>query len=92
MSDDGKFTIPFETCWVIRSTHGDAVRYFEAANIWNKSPAEATIFRSEAAAINEVFNYKKLLCGGLPGEILDAVPLKGALLDPRYGTHIEVKR
>lgn len=77
-----KITMLAEHCWIIRSQRpGDVPRYYEAMNIWNKSPAHATIYHSELAAHNDRCNFAKFM-GRTKGEIIDVVPLYGALIAP----------
>lgn len=74
-----KITLDAENAWIIRSTRpGGAVYYYEAQNVWNKSPAHATIYRSEDAAHCDRCNMVKSV-GRMKGELLDVVPLYGAL-------------
>lgn len=75
-----KITLNEEECWVIRSIRpGRKTVYFEAHNIWNTAPAHATIFRSEDAAQNVISDHMKIL-GRLKGEIVEVVPMYGALV------------
>lgn len=78
-----KITLLAEHCWIIRSERpGHVPRYYEAMNIWNGSPAHATIYHSELAAHNDRCNYVKFV-GRAKGEVIDVVPLYGALIAPK---------
>ncbi len=75
-----RFTIAVENAWIIRSVRLDTTRYYEAQNIWNKNPAIATIYRTYEAAQNDLCNLVDSF-GRMKGEILDVVPLHGALIN-----------
>lgn len=78
-----KIMLIAENCW-IRASRGDRRLYFQSHKQWNKSPAHATIFREIEAAEHEIWRARKM---GLvdPAEILEAVPLHGALMTAGRG-------
>ncbi len=73
-----KLILSAEHAWVIRSTKGARVSYFESHTTWNTSPALATVFRSFDAAEREMVRAATLGFK-LDGELHDVVPLVGAL-------------
>lgn len=73
-----KLTLAAENAWVIRSTKGARMTYFESHTTWNTSPALATVFRSFEAAEREMVRAASLGFK-LDGEVHDVVPLVGAL-------------
>lgn len=90
-----KITLLADSLWVIRSTKtppggAEEVRYYESPAVWNKSPAHATIFRDFdiAAAHISIIHKASAPLGWADGsrEVLDAVPLHGALVQKSSGT------
>ena len=91
-----KITLPFERCWLIRSISLGPWRkglpqFWVAGREWNGSPMHATIFPSEAAALNQIEDARHhKRAGFMPNSVVEAVPLEGAA--KTLGKQIEVPR
>ena len=77
-----KIALLQEKCWLIRSLDGRGPPLFhEAANQWNRSPAHATIYRSEEVAQRAIDDMRFHRRAGFSIQIIvEAVPMSGALL------------
>lgn len=87
-----KITLLQEPCWLVRSkTLTGSIVFHVVANQWNRSPAHATIYRSEddARRLVDDMRYHDRVGFG-PKDIVEVVPMHGALLT--VGQHIQVGR
>lgn len=74
-----KISIDERTAYVIRSQRpGRRDVYFEAHNVWNASPAHATIFRTYETATSVLCDHTKMV-GRQKDERIDAVPMYALL-------------
>ncbi len=85
--------IPFERLWVYplavaRPSPGRQASFWVAANEWNGSPAHATMFPSEEAALRQIDDARHHKRAGFSG-VAEAVPIEGAL--KTLGTVVNIR-